>query len=155
MSLRADRGRIVAARPSVEGARVARGGAGGARGAAGPVEASPRRVEGAGSQAPAGAAPRRGGAPRRLAESLDAILERLGIGRGLEDARLFESWEDVVGREIGRVSRPVRLDGDVLIVVVKSSAWMNELSLRRSEILSRINGRRRSRVRRIVFRAEG
>jgi predicted nucleic acid-binding Zn ribbon protein len=97
--------------------------------------------------------PGRGGAPQLLAESLPKTLELLGVGAALEDARLFEEWDSAVGPEIARVARPHRRDAGTLIVHVKSSAWMNELSLRRAEILRRVNaGRARRPVARIVFR---
>jgi hypothetical protein len=42
-----------------------------------------------------------------------------------------------------------------VIVLVKHSAWMAELSLRRSELLQRINRGRQSRpVRQIIFRID-
>jgi hypothetical protein len=47
------------------------------------------------------------------------------------------------------------VDGDTLIVRVTTSAWLNELSLRQGELLGRLNaGRRRSSVRRLVFRLD-
>ena len=92
--------------------------------------------------------------PRALSEVLPSVLSGLGLAAGVEDARLFESWEGAVGSEIARVSRPHRLDGDTLIVHVKHSAWLNELSLRRAEILARLNARRRRRVSRLILRIE-
>jgi predicted nucleic acid-binding Zn ribbon protein len=120
--------------------------------------AGPRhgRVPGASGLEERAIRPGRGGPPRPLAESLTAAIERLGIGPGLEDARLFADWERAVGAEIARVARPHRLDGEALIVHVKHSAWMNELSLRRNEILARINvERRRRKLTQLIFRIEG
>lgn len=98
----------------------------------------------------------RGGPPRLLGSSLPRVIEGLGLGPAFEDARMFEEWGAAVGPEIARVAHPHRLDGSTLIVHVKHSAWMNELSLRRSEILSRINaGRRRRKLTRLIFRIDG
>ena len=100
-------------------------------------------------------APRRGGPPRHVAAALGPLLERLGLAPGLEDARIFTDWEASVGPEIGRVSRPHRLDGGVLVVHVRGSAWMSELSFRRDEILGRLNARRGGRkLTQLVFRIE-
>ena len=99
--------------------------------------------------------PARGGRPRLLGESLPALFETLGVAAPLEDAQLFARWSEVLGPEIGRVARPHRLDGGTLIVHVKSSPWMAELSLRRSELLTRLNaGRERRPIRQIVFRID-
>jgi predicted nucleic acid-binding Zn ribbon protein len=115
-----------------------------------------RRVRRRGAGGPEGAVePGRGGKPRLMADSLPAMLETLGLSPILEDARVFAGWEAAVGAEIARVARPHRLDGGTLIVHVKNSAWMAELSLRRSEILTRVNDGRDSRpIRQIVFRIE-
>jgi predicted nucleic acid-binding Zn ribbon protein len=95
------------------------------------------------------------GRPRLLGEALPGALERLGLGPELEDARLFADWDALVGPEIARVARPHRLDAGTVIVLVKHSAWMAELSLRRSELLQRINRGRESRpVRQIIFRID-
>ncbi len=97
--------------------------------------------------------PGRGGKPRLLAETLPSLLETLGVAAPLEDARVFAYWTEAVGPEIARVARPHRLDAGTLIVHVKSSPWMAELSLRRSELLARVNaGRERRPIRQIVFR---
>jgi predicted nucleic acid-binding Zn ribbon protein len=97
----------------------------------------------------------RGGAPRPLWQALARAIHRLGLEPGMEDARVFAEWEEAVGPEIARVAHPHRLDAGTLIVHVKNSAWMNELSLRRSEIMDRLNARRvRRRFNRIIFRLE-
>lgn len=87
--------------------------------------------------------------------AVDEVLERLGLARVVEQHDVFRDWEGRVGREIARVARPYRVDGDTLIVRVVHSAWMNELSLRQGELLQRLNaGRRRSRIRRLIFRLD-
>lgn len=87
---------------------------------------------------------------------MPGVIEKLGIGPALEDARVFADWDRAMGEEIARVARPHRLDGATLIVLVKHSAWMNELALRRGDILERLNAGRQGRsLARIVFRLEG
>ena len=99
---------------------------------------------------------RRGGAgrgPVPLGQEIDAVLDRLGVGGEVERHAVFREWAERVGPDIARATRPHRVDGDTLIVIVRDSSWMNELSLRSREILARINaGRARSKVKRILFR---
>lgn len=98
---------------------------------------------------------RRRGEPRPVAGAIDRVLERLGLGPVVEHHDVFREWADRVGPEIARAARPHRLDGDTLIVRVVHSAWLNELSLRQGELLERLNeGRRRSAVRRLIFRLD-
>ncbi len=113
-------------------------------------ERIPRSRAGARAEARA-----RGPAPTLLRDALPRVVESLGLEAGLEDARLLAEWERAVGPEIASVARPHRLDGDTLIVHVKHSAWMAELSLRRREILTRVNGgRSRRKLTRLILRIE-
>lgn len=93
--------------------------------------------------------------PRRLDAALDEVLDRLDLTGAVERHAVFREWEERLGPEIARAAHPHRVDGDTLIVRVTTSAWLNELSLRQGELLRRLNaGRRRSSVRRLVFRLD-
>ena len=95
------------------------------------------------------------GEPTRIGQELDAVLDRLGLGTVVEQHAIFGEWAERVGPEIARAARPHRVDGDTLIVLVRDSAWMSELSLRQRELLACINaGREKSAVRRILFRLD-
>jgi predicted nucleic acid-binding Zn ribbon protein len=103
--------------------------------------------------------PRAGGGrvkgPRRLDSALDSVLESLGVAQAVERHAVFREWEERLGPEIARAAHPHRVDGETLIVRVTTSAWLNELSLRQGELLKRLNaGRRRSSIRRLVFRLD-
>lgn len=98
--------------------------------------------------------PRRGD-PAAVGEAIEAALERLGVAGVVERHAVFREWEERLGPEISRIARPHRLDGETLIVRVAHSAWLNELSMRRNELLQRLNaGRRRSRIGRLIFRLD-
>ena len=75
----------------------------------------------------------------RLDTILASALSRLGLERDLDDYRVWQAWDEVVGRPIARNAQPVRLDGRRLVVVVRSSAWMQELSYLQRELVERIN----------------
>ena len=76
----------------------------------------------------------------------------MGIAERVERASVFGEWEDLVGPQIARVSRPVRIREDVLFVEVESAAWRMELSLLRPRLLRKLNaGRTSGRIEKIVF----
>ncbi len=77
--------------------------------------------------------------PARLSALLDRTLARFGLDRRLDDYRVWQAWDEVVGRTISRNAQPVRLDGSRLIVAVRSSTWLQELSLLQRELVARIN----------------
>ncbi|MFN2421075.1 MAG: DciA family protein [Gemmatimonadota bacterium] len=93
--------------------------------------------------------------PRPVGQELDRVLRRLGVAEVVESHAVFGEWADRVGAEIARAARPHRIDGGTLIVLVRDSSWMTELSLRQRELLARLNaGREHSKVERILFRLD-
>ena len=68
------------------------------------------------------------GALPQLAEPLLAMAVR-------------REWPSVVGAEISRRAQPGDLRGGTLTVVVDNSPWLQELTLREGELLSRLQAR--------------
>jgi len=77
--------------------------------------------------------------PLRLSALLEQTLARFGLDRRLDDYRVWQAWDEVVGRTISRNAQPVRLDGTRLVVAVRSSTWLQELSLLQRELIVRLN----------------
>ena len=80
-----------------------------------------------------------GNGPRRLGDLLSGVMARLGIERDIDDYRLWEAWDEVVGATVARNAQPIRLDARRLVVAVKSNAWMQELTLLRKDVCQRLN----------------
>ena len=89
--------------------------------------------------------------PTRLSDLMDQALARLGLDRRLDDYRVWQAWDEVVGRTISRNAQPVRLDGSRLVVAVRSSTWLQELSLLQKELIFRINDWMKREVVRELF----
>ncbi len=71
-----------------------------------------------------------------------AVLERLMKQRGWEkpkaEATVFGAWEKVVGPDIAKHSRPVKLDDGVLTVEAESTAWATQLRMLAATLLRNI-----------------
>ncbi len=76
---------------------------------------------------------------KTLGDALDELVENLGIRKKLREQDVFEFWDKAVGERIAKIARPMRISKGTLFVSVQSGAWRNELSMRREEILSRLN----------------
>jgi predicted nucleic acid-binding Zn ribbon protein len=89
--------------------------------------------------------------PRPIGEAIASFLERSGISRRVEQASVIPEWADLVGAQIAQVTEPLSIARDgTLFVAVKTSAWMNELSLLEPQLLASINAKAgRARVARI------
>lgn len=84
---------------------------------------------------------RRGGVRLEpLSRALDRYLEASGLQGALERTGLLDEWSRVVGPRIAAVTRAAEVRGETLVVEVASSAWLNELTMMRKNILERLNG---------------
>jgi hypothetical protein len=79
------------------------------------------------------------GRPKTFQEVLGAVVARFGLERPLDDYRIWQAWDEVVGPAISRNAQPQKLGGRRLVVVVKNAGWMQELSLLRRELCERLN----------------
>jgi predicted nucleic acid-binding Zn ribbon protein len=81
--------------------------------------------------------------PKRKVVQLSDTIEKLLVSRGLasklKEYRVFGHWGRAVGDVIAQHSQPVAIRGRKLTVVVDSSAWMQQLSLLRPEIIGKVN----------------
>jgi len=71
------------------------------------------------------------------AEISGHLIERLGGDRFRGFIRIYRAWRIVVGDLLAERSHPFRFKEGVLYVAVSNSSWMQELVLRKGEILSR------------------
>lgn len=78
--------------------------------------------------------------PVPLSESLDSVVRGLRGGGG--DARsmgsLFSRWIDAVGEVVADHARPVKLDGDRLLVEVDEPGWATQLRFLEGDVIARL-----------------
>jgi len=92
----------------------------------------------------------RGKPPARLADALGAWLDKTGLDRRLDLARVVDHWAEVVGPQVAAVTRAEAVNAEgTLWVRVASSAWANELSLMAPRILTKLNQGRRGQIKEI------
>ena len=78
--------------------------------------------------------------PEPLADALRRFLDQQGLAKRIGQATAIEAWPRVVGPAVAAATRPLAVMSDgTLIVAVRSSAWMNELSLMERELLDALN----------------
>jgi predicted nucleic acid-binding Zn ribbon protein len=83
----------------------------------------------------------RRGKVEKLSSTIERILSDRGWGAKLKEYRVFSLWQKAVGPGIARHAQPASIRGKRLTVMVDSSAWMQQLSLMKPEVLSRVNDR--------------
>jgi len=71
--------------------------------------------------------------------ALNEFAASVGITKKLREYNVLTSWETIVGEQIAKVSKPQRIENGILHVAVGSAPWRAELSMRRREMIEKIN----------------
>lgn len=78
--------------------------------------------------------------PVALSTSMDGVVRALR--GGTYDARsmgsLFSRWADAVGEVVAAHVRPVKLDGDRLLVEVDEPGWATQLRFLEADVIARL-----------------
>jgi predicted nucleic acid-binding Zn ribbon protein len=67
--------------------------------------------------------------PQLFGDMLQRLVRARGWERPKAEAMVFGAWEKVVGPDVAKHSRPVKLDAGVLTVEAESTAWATQLRL--------------------------
>jgi predicted nucleic acid-binding Zn ribbon protein len=83
---------------------------------------------------------RKRGTPTRLGDVIPSVLGRSGASARLQQTSVITDWPSLVGDQIARATHPISVSPQgVMLVAVKTNAWMTELSLLEPELLRAIN----------------
>lgn len=74
-----------------------------------------------------------------ISSIIDSVVTRMNINTKLKTSGIFNHWEEIVGKEIAKRSRPDRLVHKILYISVSTSTWANELSLMSEKLIKKIN----------------
>ena len=77
--------------------------------------------------------------PQLLSELLPEVLDELKISDKIIEQKAILLWRRAVGNEIKKHTKPYSIENGVLVVLVDNSAWMNELTFLKTEIMKKLN----------------
>ena len=76
-------------------------------------------------------------------ERIDLLLDRLirdyGLDHKVLEARVFAAWKEAVGALIAPNTQPISLVNEKLTVYASNHVWVNELMLKRHQVIPKIN----------------
>lgn len=73
-------------------------------------------------------------------------LREYGLETPLNEHRLIQAWDKVLGPAVSRCTKELRIYNQVLFVTVSSAALRNELMMRRTELVARLNAQAGAQV---------
>lgn len=88
--------------------------------------------------------------PQEIGGLLGDLVRARGWEQRLRGTRLHDRWEAIVGPELAQRSRPGRLEGGVLQVVVSSPGWAAQLRYMTDQVAGRVAAETGITVRQVV-----
>jgi predicted nucleic acid-binding Zn ribbon protein len=79
------------------------------------------------------------GRPRALGQMMNATLREFGMEEKARKYTILSTWPEIVGEKVAEVTTPEKLDKGVLSVKVTNAVWRYELTMRKTEILSKLH----------------
>ena len=76
--------------------------------------------------------------PQSISNILSKRLKQLDIDSKIEEYKIVEKWEELVGKTIATHSCASKVSHHSLIIEVNHSAWMTELRLMKEILLKKI-----------------
>ena len=93
-----------------------------------------------------------GDGPSKVGDLVGAFLEASGLQAEVSRQEIVVDWPRLVGEGIAKVTHARSCRDGVLVVEVKSSAWLMELNLMKRDIIARVNAvHPESRINKLVF----
>ncbi len=74
-----------------------------------------------------------------LGDLLPKVFDKLGFTNRLLQEQVISLWPNVVGDQIAKNTKPVKVEGQTLIVVASNPIWCNELKYLKPEIIKKLN----------------
>ena len=91
--------------------------------------------------------------PIKIGRLVEGFLAQRGLLKHVERAGLAETWPELVGANIAKVTAVRGVSEATLFVEVRSSAWISELNMMKGQILERVNAHQseEARIEKMVF----
>jgi hypothetical protein len=88
-----------------------------------------------------------------LKEVIEDLFTSSALSLNLDDVKIWEVWDGVVGKRVAKHARPSQINKGVLIVKVTDSVWHHELEFMAETIREGLNSTlRRTAVKKIRFK---
>jgi hypothetical protein len=88
-----------------------------------------------------------------IKDVMDTIFTTSPLKMNLDDVRIWQLWDGVVGKRIAQHARPSSIRKGVLMVKVTDSVWLQDLEFMAEMIREKLNSRlQREAIRKIRFK---
>jgi predicted nucleic acid-binding Zn ribbon protein len=76
---------------------------------------------------------------KALEQAIQELTRSFGIDKKLQQYEAVTRWAIIVGPQIAKETEPQKIEKGLLLVRVRKGVWRNELTMRKSEIIAKLN----------------
>jgi predicted nucleic acid-binding Zn ribbon protein len=73
-----------------------------------------------------------------ISELISTAVKNLEPDKNIKVYPIWKNWKEIVGEKTASKSNPLMIRGNILIIEVENSVWMNEIQFQKEEILEKI-----------------
>ena len=77
----------------------------------------------------------------KLKSALNTALKREHLDKAIRQNKALFIWEDVVGKAVAKNATPEEVKHGILIVRALTPVWRNEITIKKKEILEKLNSK--------------
>jgi len=77
--------------------------------------------------------------PTPVADLIEAVFAGKPVQKRLREMRIWQVWEEAVGQQIAAKAMPAAFRDGTLTVRVSGSAWMQQLTMMKPQIIANLN----------------
>lgn len=79
-------------------------------------------------------------------------MNHIGLDNKMQELQILNIWKECVGEAIAKYSSPLEIRKNKLFVRVENAAWRYELSLKKAQIIDKLNNSLKKKlIRDIIF----
>ena len=83
---------------------------------------------------------------------MDNFMNHIGLDNRMQELQVLNIWKECVGEAIAKYSTPLEIRKNKLFVRVENAAWRYELSLKKAQIVDKLNDSfKKKLIRDIIF----
>lgn len=79
------------------------------------------------------------------------VIKNKKIKRKIKENAIIDIWKELVGEKISDISKPNKIENDILFVDIISSTWAQELKFFENKILNDIKNKMNLNIKKIYF----
>ncbi|MBI4744327.1 MAG: DUF721 domain-containing protein [Actinobacteria bacterium] len=87
----------------------------------------------------------------KLDNIIKDVIKNKKIKRKIKENAIIDIWKELVGENVANISKPIKIEGNILFVDIISSTWAQELKFFENKILNDIKNKMNLNIKKIFF----